>query len=31
MHGRRLLLPSRLDERPDPELLDWHRDHVFAA
>jgi putative restriction endonuclease len=31
MRGQRLLLPSRVDERPDHSLLEWHREHVFAT
>jgi|GEM_PF-3118617 len=28
---RSLRLPARFDDRPDEGLLDWHREHVFAA
>ena len=31
MAGREIRLPERADERPDPELLEWHRDVVFKA
>ena len=30
-HGRDLRIPRTTREQPDPELLRWHREHVFAA
>jgi len=29
MEGREIALPGRITDRPDPELLRWHNDHVF--
>lgn len=32
MHGRRLqVLPGREDERPAPEFVEWHNEHVYVA
>jgi putative restriction endonuclease len=31
MAGRRLLLPVRREDRPNPEFLDWHNQHRFVA
>jgi len=31
LQGTRLRLPQRVQDRPDPEFLRWHNDHVFAA
>jgi hypothetical protein len=32
MNGRRLeILPRAEDERPAPEFIDWHNNHVFRA
>lgn len=30
-HGKQLRLPGLPHDRPDPDLLRWHREHVFAA
>jgi putative restriction endonuclease len=31
MHGRRLqVLPGREEERPAPEFIDWHNEHVYV-
>jgi putative restriction endonuclease len=31
MHGRRLqVLPCREGERPAPEFIDWHNEHVYV-
>jgi putative restriction endonuclease len=30
LHGRRLHLPDNLQDRPDPQFLRWHHEHVFA-
>ncbi len=30
-HGSELRIPRTAREQPDPELLRWHREHVFAA
>ena len=29
MHGREIVLPKRIADRPDPELLRWHNENVF--
>jgi putative restriction endonuclease len=29
MHGRRILLPEKVTERPDAQLLRWHNEQVF--
>lgn len=29
MEGRSIAVPRRIADRPDPELLRWHNDHVF--
>jgi len=29
LDGKTLALPRRVAERPDPELLKWHNDHVY--
>jgi putative restriction endonuclease len=29
--GRRLLLPARREDRPNPQFLDWHNQHRFVA
>lgn len=31
LHGSRISVPAGLRERPDPELLRWHNDHVFLG
>ena len=31
MAGRRLLLPVRREDRPNPQFLDWHNQHRFVA
>ena len=31
MAGREIRLPEQADDRPDPDLLEWHRDVVFKA
>ena len=31
MEGRSIALPSRVSDRPDPELLRWHNENVFEA
>jgi putative restriction endonuclease len=28
---KKVILPKRLEERPHPSFLKWHRDHVFKA
>jgi putative restriction endonuclease len=29
MEGREIQVPRRVIDRPDPELLRWHDEHVF--
>jgi putative restriction endonuclease len=29
--GQRIFMPASANERPAPELLEWHREHVFVA
>ena len=29
--GHRILLPDAAAQHPSPELLAWHREHVFVA
>jgi putative restriction endonuclease len=29
MQGRSIAVPRRVGDRPDPELLSWHNEHVF--
>jgi putative restriction endonuclease len=29
MEGREIAVPARVADRPDPELLRWHNEHVF--
>ena len=31
LEGTRIAMPSKLDERPDPDLLEWHGDVVFRG
>jgi putative restriction endonuclease len=31
LHGKRLALPARTEDRPDPGLLSWHRDECFLS
>jgi putative restriction endonuclease len=31
LHGRKLLLPSRIADQPDPELLRWHNEQRFLG
>jgi putative restriction endonuclease len=31
MHGKTLQLPTRAQERPDPQLLAWHNEKKFRA
>jgi putative restriction endonuclease len=31
MAGRKLLLPSNREDRPNPQFLDWHNEHRFVA
>ena len=31
LHGRRIVPPERLDERPDPKALAWHNEHCFRG
>lgn len=31
MAGRKLLLPSKREDRPNPQFLDWHNEHRFVA
>jgi putative restriction endonuclease len=30
LHGREILRPRERSDRPDPELLRWHNEHVFG-
>ena len=29
LHGRRVAVPEKLNERSDPGALAWHNDHCF--
>jgi putative restriction endonuclease len=31
MAGRKLMLPSKREDRPNPQFLDWHNEHRFVA
>jgi hypothetical protein len=31
MSGAEIFLPSRTEDRPDGDLLEWHRDTVFRG
>jgi putative restriction endonuclease len=31
MAGRKLILPSKREDRPNPQFLDWHNEHRFVA
>jgi putative restriction endonuclease len=31
LEGRRITVPSKADDRPNPELLEWHGDVVFRG
>jgi putative restriction endonuclease len=28
-HGQPIALPERVEDRPDPQLLQWHNEHCF--